>query len=123
MRRRPSCGICLQPQIRRSFALDRRNRGKAEGLQPLGFQKRDTNFKFALRAYPRTALEVSSGQGFSNYQTVLGRAVRVSEPAAVPTSGPLARRLGLWFLVPSGRFLRRSGLGDRLEAVDFVPFQ
>ena len=28
-----------------------------------------------LRAYPRTALEVSSGQRISNYQTVLGRAV------------------------------------------------
>ena len=31
-----------------------------------------------LRAYPRTVLEASSGQGISNYQTVLGRAVKNS---------------------------------------------
>ena len=44
-----------------------------------------------LRAYPRTAWEVSSGQGVLNYQTVLGRAVNLDyskQPAELTIHEP-----------------------------------
>ena len=67
-----------------------------------------TDYLPRLRAYSRTALEVSSGQGFSNYQTVLGRAVNTQ----LKTAGARITETGR----STGDFL-----GDHVSQLYFDP--